>query len=189
MSVNANRWTSGPFMHRLVLLPVLGVALSLAFAAPASAQTAFQADGTSTAQRGSTPTPCANGAYICGMADLAGYGAATWNLFVTSVGADYSACGSTYTATTDMTLSSDPGSTLVLDEVGNLCGLGHDGAAYKAYFVQGPQAWGHPFAFVGTWSVDPTSTGQFAGIAGSGTDSINVAGANVHGSYTGMLGA
>lgn len=188
MSDNANRWTAVSVLRRLVLLPVLVVALSVAFTVPASAQIAFQADVTNTAIR--PAGLCANGAYICnGTADLAGYGTASWNIFITSVTADYSACGSTYTATTEMTLSSDPASTLVLDESGNLCGLGHDGAAYKAYFVQGSQAYGHPFAFAGTWTVDMASTGQFAGLAGSGTDSINVAGAHFGGSYPGMLGA
>lgn len=178
-------------MARVLFVAVVSAliaALWLAMSGSASAQNAFQANATATAIRGSTPTPCSNGAYICGTANIAGYGAAAWNLFVTSVGPDYSACGSTYTATTDMTLSNDPASTLVLDEVGNLCGLGHDGAAYKAYFVQGPQAWGHPFAFAGTWTVDPSSTGQFAGLVGSGTDTINVAGAHIRGNYTGVLG-
>jgi hypothetical protein len=187
MNDNAIQRTSGTFVRHLVLLPVLVVALGLAFATPASARTTFQADVTSTQtlQAG----PCANGAYICGQANLAGYGDATWNMFITGYGPEYSGCGSTYAATTFLTLSSDPASTLVLDETGNLCGLGHDGAAYRAYFVQGPQAFGHPFTIVGTWTIDAASTGQFAGLTGSGTDRINLAGAHVGGSYTGALGS
>jgi len=171
----------------LVLLPVLVVALSIAFTAQASAQTTFRADVTSTQTR--PAGPCTNGAYICGTADLAGYGAASWNMYITGYTPEYTACGSGYTATTYLTPSSDPASTLVLDEVGSLCGLGHDGAAYRAYFVQGSQAFGHPFAIVGTWTIDPTSTGQFAGLTGAGTDRVNLAGAHVDGGYTGALGS
>ena len=181
----ANRWTSGAVVRHLLLLPVLAVALSLALTAPASAQTTFQADlnSTLTLPQG----PCPSGAYICGTANLAGYGAASWNLFITGYGPDYSACGSTYAATTYFTLSSDPASTLVLDETGNLCGLGHDGANYRSYFVQGSQAFGHPFAIVGNWTVDAASTGQFAGLGGSGSDRISLAGAHAGGGYSGVL--
>ena len=160
---NANSWTSGASMRQLVLLPVLLVALSVAITAPASAQTTFRADVTSTQTR--PAGPCTNGAYICGT-NLAGYGAATWNVYITGYAPEYSACDSSYTATTYLTLVSNPASTLVLDEAGALCGLGQDGAAYRAYFVQGSQAFGHPFAIVGTWTVDAASTGQFAGLGG-----------------------
>jgi hypothetical protein len=76
----------------------------------------------------------------------------------------------------------------MLDEGGNLCSLGHDGAAYRGYFAEGSMAYGHPFAIVGNWTVDPTSMGQFFGLAGSGTDFVNVVGARVAGSYSGTLG-
>lgn len=167
------------------VLCVVG-ALSLAFAGPASAQTPFQASVTST--RTLPAGPCSNGAFICGTANIAGYGAASWDLYVTGFTSIPSPCGSTYTATTDFTLASDPGSTLVLDEGGSLCGLGHDGAAYRGYFAEGSKAFGHPFAFVGSWTVDPASTGQFFGLAGSGTDLVNVEGAQAAGSYSGALG-
>jgi hypothetical protein len=169
--------------RRLMLVSALVVALSLAFTGAASAQTPFQATvkATQTLPAG----PCSNGAYACGTANLAGYGAASWNLFVTSATADLSSCGSSYTATTEFTLASDPGSTLVLDESGPLCGPGKDAAGY---FKEGAKAYGHPFTFVGSWTVDPTSTGQFFGLAGSGSDLVNVAGANVAGSYSGTLG-
>jgi uncharacterized low-complexity protein len=171
-------------MRRLVLLPVIGVALSLAFAAPASAQTAFQANGTSTQQKPNGPCPnAASGEYICGTADLAGYGAASWDFVVTSTTAVLTQCGSTYTATTSFTLASDPSSTLVVDESGNACAPGLDGNGYWKN-----NGYGHPFSFVGSWTVDPASTGQFAGLSGAGTDLINVAGAHLHGSYTGALG-
>jgi hypothetical protein len=171
----------------LVLLPALVVGLSLAITAPASAQTSLRAgvSSTQTLPEGL----CANGAYICGTANLAGYGAASWDMFVTGFGPDYSACGSTYSATIQLTLSSDPASTLVLDEAGNICGLGHDGAAYRGYFAEGSKAFGHPFTFVGSWTVDAASTGQFAGRTGSGTDLVDLAGAHAGGSYTGTFGS
>jgi hypothetical protein len=57
---------------------VLVAAWSLALTAPVSAQTTFKANV------GSTQTlparACANGAYICGTANLAGHGAASWDV-------------------------------------------------------------------------------------------------------------
>jgi hypothetical protein len=170
----------------MLALSALLAALSLAFTGTASAQTSFQ---TSVTWTGTLPAgPCSNGAYICGTAKIAGYGAATWNFYVTGNTNDFSPCGSTYTATTYFTLVSDPGSTLVLDEGGSLCGLGHDGAAYRGYFYNGSKAYGHPFEIVGSWTVDPASTGQFGGLAGSGTDLVHVAGAHAAGSYSETLG-
>lgn len=176
-------------VHRrapMLALSALLAALSLAFTGTASAQTSFQASVTWT---GTLPAgPCSNGAYICGTANIAGYGAATWNFYVTSNTNVFSPCGSTYAATTDFTLVSDPGSTLVLDESGSLCGLGHDGAAYRGYFNEGSTAYGHPFDIVGSWAVDRTSTGQFHRLGGSGTDLVHVAGAHAAGTYSGTLG-
>jgi hypothetical protein len=172
--------------RHLVLLPALVAALSFAFTGPASAQTAFQASVTFT---GPLPAPlCSNGATFCGTANIAGYGAASWNFYTLGFTAVQTPCGSTYQATTAFTLASDPGSTLVLDEGGNLCGAGDEGAAYRGYFAEGPKAFGHPYAIVGSWTVDPASTGQFFALAGSGTDLVNVAGAHIAGSYSGTLG-
>lgn len=173
-------------MLALTALSALFAALSLAFAGTASAQTSFQASVTATETR--SAGPCSNGAYACGTANIAGYGDSTWNLYVTSSNGVVSPCGSTYTATTYFTLANDPASTLVLDESGDLCGLGHDGAAYRGYFNEGSKAYGHPFNIVGSWTVDSASTGQFTGLTGSGTDLILVAGAHIAGTYTGTAG-
>jgi hypothetical protein len=176
-------------VHRrasVLALSALVAALSLAFTGTASAQTSFQASVTFTGTR--PAGPCSNGAYLCGTANIAGYGAASWNLYVTGFTSVPSPCGSTYTATTYFTLVSDPDSTLVLDEGGSFCGLGHDGAAYRGYFNEGSTAFGHPFAIVGSWTVDPASTGQFLGLTGSGTDLVHVAGAHAAGTYSGTSG-
>jgi len=178
------RTTAATIAPTLALSALLA-ALSLAFTGTASAQTSFQASVTDTITR--PAGPCVNGAYACGTANIAGYGAATWNFYTTNSTSAYSPCGSTYTATTYFTLVSDPGSTLVVDESGSLCGLGHDGAAYRGYFNNGSKAFGHPFAIAGSWAVDSAS-GQFAGLTGSGTDLVNVAGAHAAGSYTGTPG-
>ena len=157
-------------------------AASLAFTEAASAQTAFQADVTATSLL--PAGPCANGAFYCGTADIAGYGAASWNFFLTGYTISQTSCGSTYTATTDFTLAD--GSTLVVNEGGPICGPGKDAAGY---FSEGPKAYGHPNYPDGTWTVDTAdSTGQFAGLAGSGTDALHAAGAHASGSYTGALG-
>jgi hypothetical protein len=159
------------------------VALSLALAAPATAQTTFQADVT-----GNTPMPvgCSSGAFFCGTADIPGYGAASWNFYVDSLAVvSQTACGVAYTATTDFTLASD-GSTLVLNESGYVCLPGKDGISF---FAASPTSYGHPDYPHGTWTVNTAdSTGQFAGLTGSGTDDLHAAGAHVSGSYTGSLG-
>lgn len=169
-----------------LVVATLAAALSLASTEAATAQASFQANVTFT---GTRPAGlCANGAYLCGTANIAGHGAASWNMYVTGNTSVPTPCGSSYTAVTDFSLNNDPSSTLVLDEGGSLCGLGHDGAAYRGYFAEGSKAFGHPFAIVGTWTVDATSTGQFSGLAGSGTDLVKLAGAHAAGSYSGTLG-
>ncbi len=162
-------------------------AISLSpFTEAAAAQTAFQADVTATmplpvTQKGA----CSNDAVYCGTADIAGYGAASWNLYLTGLTPSPTSCGSTYTATTDFTLTSD-GSTLELNESGYVCGPGNDAAGF---FSEGPNAYGSPNYPFGTWTVDTAnSTGQFAGLGGSGADALHVAGAHVSGNYTGTLG-
>jgi hypothetical protein len=91
----------------------------------------------------------------CGTATTAGSGAASWHPYITGYTPSVTPCGSGYPATRDFTLASDPGSTLVLDEGGSLCGLGHDGATYRGYFAGEPKADGYRFAIVGNWPVDP----------------------------------
>lgn len=166
----------------VLLLSALVVVMSLAFAGTASAQTAFQADVSATVP---LPAPCSNGAGLCGTANIAGYGVASWNWSLTDLTLVQTHCGSTYTATADFTLASD-GSVLVLTESGYVCGPGKDAAGD---FNEGPKAFGHPNYPHGTWAVDTAeSTGQFAGLRGSGTDDLQAAGAHVAGNYTGTLG-
>lgn len=171
---------------RAVLAAGALVLLSLALSGTASAQTSFQATVTSTntlpaAKAGG----CSTGAFYCGTADIAGYGSATWNFYLTGVTVVPTACGSSYTATTLFTLASD-GSTLAVDESGPICAPGLNG---NGYFKDGPTAYGHPNYPSGTWVVDTAdSTGQFAGSSGSGSDALLAAGAHVAGSYSGTLG-
>jgi hypothetical protein len=159
----------------------LGVALTLTFTAAASAQTPLQATVSASQRHGDS---CTNGAFVCGTANLAGYGAGTWNLFLTGFTPVPTSCGSSYTATVEFVLASDPGSTLILDETGNICAPGLDA---MSGFKEGSKAYGHPETLLGSWAADPTSTGQFAGLAGSGADLINTAGAHFVGTYTGSL--
>jgi len=106
--------------------------------------------------------PCPDGAFYCGTADIAGYGAATWNMFLTGVTISQTSCGSSYTAITEFTLASD-GSILVVDEGGPVCGPGKGAAGY---FSEGPNAYGHPNHPHGTWAVDTAgSTGSSPGSA------------------------
>ena len=177
------------------LLAIGAVAVfSFAFTGAASAQTtSFQASVSATLVRGGgtvSSAGCANGAYSCGTANIAGYGAASWNLYTVGGTTVQSSCGSTYTAATYFTLASDPNSTLVIDESGNLCGPGLDG---NGYFDEPATAYGHPFTALGTWTIDTTdSTGQFAGLLGGpgtgGTDTLHFVGAHTAGTYNGTLG-
>jgi len=106
--------------------------------------------------------PCPDGAFYCGTADIAGYGAATWNMFLIGVTISQTSCGSSYTAITEFTLASD-GSILVVDEGGPVCGPGKGAAGY---FSEGPNAYGHPNHPHGTWAVDTAgSTGSSPGSA------------------------
>ncbi|HEY2656367.1 MAG TPA: hypothetical protein VGI55_11300, partial [Solirubrobacteraceae bacterium] len=157
---------AGRAIPRALLVIGAVALLGFAFTGAASAQTtSFQANVTATMLRGGgtvSSAGCSNGAYSCGTANIAGYGAASWNLYATSATAVVSSCDSTYTATTYFTLASDPTSTLVIDESGYDCVPGLDG---NGYFAENPDAWGHPFINFGTWTIDTTdSTGQFAGL-------------------------
>jgi hypothetical protein len=165
-----------------LLVSALVVALSLAFTGAASAQTPLQATVSATQLH---PAPCSNGAFVCGTANLAGYGVASWNFFETGLTPVPTSCGSSYTATVDFTLASDPTSTLMLDESGNICAPGLDA---RSLFAEGSAAYGHPATVVGSWTVDRASTGQFLGLTGSGTDLLSTAGAHWAGSYSGTLG-
>lgn len=183
MSKSANSWMSGTFVRYLLVLPLLTVAVSLLFAGRASAQTGFQADIEGTAPR---PVGCPMGTFVCGTANIVGYGTASWSFHLGGVTLSQTSCGSTYTATVDFTLASD-GSTLALDETGYVCAPGKDAASF---FSEGANAYGNPNYPHGTWTVDTAdSTGQFAGLGGSGTDALHSAGAYVSGNYTGTLGA
>ena len=106
---------------RLMLVSALVLALSLAFTGAASAQPALQANVAGTG----TPRGCSNGATLCGTANIAGHGTASWNWFLTGVTPIQTSCGTTYTATEDFTLASD-GSTLALNESGYICAPGKD---------------------------------------------------------------
>jgi hypothetical protein len=185
----ADRPRPGALKPHLMLLAALLVALSVAFTGAASAQaTPFQASVTATALLPSGG--CSDGAYSCGTANIAGYGAASWNLYVTGYTSVQTSCGSSYTAMTYFTLPSD-GSTLVLNESGPLCGPGVDANGYfKGRF---PRDYGRPYSALGTWTIDTTdSTGVFGSLLGGpgtgGTDTLYFAGAHTAGSYSGTLG-
>jgi hypothetical protein len=168
---------------------LLVVALSLAFTASASAQTAFQASVTANTPK---PKPCSNPGF-CGTADIAGYGPATYTTIVTSeTNVSSAPCpppfppGSSsafaYTMTDTFQLLSD-GSTLVVDESGLVCTPGNSQAGITP-------AGSFPAYASASWTVDTTQppTGQFAGLTGSGTDAGHSAGAHLSLIYSGTLG-
>jgi hypothetical protein len=168
----ANKLTLGARTRRLIVFTALLVALSLAFAGGASAQTGFQARVRSVNPR---PNPCPGGNFFCGTAST-NDGPATWTFLVISNSPLSNQCLS-YEATSTFVLAD--GSTLVLDEHGSVC---EPGNAFSA-----PGNFGHsngnPFTATGSWTVQ-SATGQFASITGSGTDTLTSAGAQGSGTYT-----
>lgn len=102
--------------------------LSLAFTGAASAQTAFQANTTSTGTLSAGPG--SNGAVVCGTAKIAHFGAASWDLFSAGspvIDPQNPFCA-IYPQTADFTLLRDQKSTLTLDENDTVCGPGLNGA-------------------------------------------------------------
>jgi hypothetical protein len=194
MNARKNRWKCGALARSVMLLPALVVGIGLAFAGAASAQTTFQADVTAKSTKPSGG--CSNGAFSCGTANIAGYGAGSWDLFLAGNTNVPTSCGSTYTAVTYFTLATD-GSTLALDEGGYLCAPGMNG---NGYFKEGLKAWGYPYTALGTWTIDTAdSSGVFGNLQGCGTDpntqqpipcgtdTLYYAGAQATGSYSGTL--
>jgi hypothetical protein len=175
--MNAKTYTrrSGSVARHLLLLPALVVALSLAFAGAASAQTSFQATVNGINPKPKPPCPTT----FCGTASIAGYGPATWTINAISTTTVSSACFS-YQATTTFELLSD-GSTLVLNETGLVCAPGNSSSAP-------PQSFGFPeYAKNSSWTVE-SGSGQFSGLTGAGTDALHAAGARISGTYSGTLG-
>lgn len=133
------------------------------------------------------PEPCPGGAFICSGATIAGFGNAEYLFFVTSLQAVAEACiqpsgpstAGAYTATTWFIL--DDGSTLMLDEVGMVCG---PGASLVA--PGGQHSFGNPVDGGGSWEVQD-ATGQFAGLTGAGTDAFHSVGAHFTAAYIGTL--
>jgi hypothetical protein len=186
MNAKANTWRLGAVTRNLILLPALVVAVSLALTGAASAQTAFQASikgintkpGPPCAPTITTPVT----GVLCGSTTIAGYGPAVWTLNANITGALSSACF-TYTGTTTFQLLSGDG-TLFLDETGTACAPGNSGSAPRHDWF------GPPLFATASWTVDPASTGVFAGLASSqsaGTDTAQLAGAHTSATYTGTL--
>jgi hypothetical protein len=177
MNAEANRPKWGVFTRRVIVLPALVVALSLAYTGAASAQTPFQASVTA---KGTHNGPgCSGPAAACGTANIVGYGTASWDLIITGF-TPTSPTSASYSATTDFRLTD--GSTLEVNESGVI-------TTPYGYTAQPGTAFGHPNRIAGQWTVvTANSTGQFTGATGTGTDTLRAAGARLVGSYNGTLG-
>ena len=189
MNTKPNKWELGAFTRRLILLPALVVVVSLAFTAAASAdqqQTTvpFQASVSNTNQ--ATPASCPT-AYYCGYATIPGYGNAFWSFNVNDpagpIPLSYDCY--LYVGTSTLTLNSDPGGVLVLNENATGCQPGNSGNTPQFWTT----AFGHPFYATGTWTVNTKlSTGQFKGLTGgSGTDVLRSDGAPLEAAWTGTV--
>ena len=188
MNTKPTKWKLGAFTRRLIVLPAIVTAASLAFTAAASAdqqQTTvpFQASVSNTNQ--ATPASCPT-AYYCGYATIPGYGNAFWSFNVNDpagpIPLSYDCY--LYVGTSTLTLNSDPGSVLVLDENVTGCQPGNSGNTPGFW----PHALGHPLYATGTWTVDTKlSSGQFKRWTGSGTDSGRSDGAPLEFAWTGTV--
>lgn len=121
--------------------------------------------------------PCPDGAFRCGDSFVDGYGPAEWRFYVTGISVISETCME-YTARVTFTL--DDGSTLTLIEEGTVCGPG------KSFFVTPLSSWGNPDQASASWEIVDGS-GQFEGLSGRGTDTIQSAGARIRGSYKGIV--
>jgi hypothetical protein len=194
MNIRATKPTLGSSTRRLMALPALVVAISLAFTGAASAQTAFQATGNDSPRNEKTcvqtiPAIYVTANVVCSKTDIAGYGPAFWtDNILTVVPGDTPACVA-YTSVTTFQLPG--GDTLVLDEglPGTACSPGN------SWNNPRNDPFGTPWPAGGinaNWTVDTTgvygaNTGVFAGGTGAGTMTGQYAGPEVKATYTGTL--
>ena len=153
------------------------VSLLVASEGLASAQTtAFDASVRNQILR---PAGCPDGAYLCGDTDIGGFGPAEFRWYLVSFEPISKACGD-YTAIVTLTLGD--GSTLTLDEAGTDCGPGNSFSSYP------PHSYGQPQTAGGKWVVQD-GTGVFAGLTGSGMNTLHITGARLTATYSGTLEA
>jgi hypothetical protein len=150
-------------MKKLLLTAsgVLCAGLLAVVAAPASASTtsSFQATFQRHFGAGVAPLPC--DADICGTGTVAGYGAATETVYITSyrriLGTD---C---FEATATATITLSDGSTLTYQASATRCPIGNSGDAPGSAV-----SYGNPWSAIGTFTITG-GTGVFADASGGGT--------------------
>jgi hypothetical protein len=175
MNAKENAWRLGAITRRLILLPAIVVAVSLAFTEAASAQPVFRASLKAT---GPTSPPCS--AFVCGTASIDGYGPASFTWTLNSLTPTSNPACFSYSAVVLFALS-DGISTLSLNEAGLVCGPGFSAVAQPP----GSNENGHPGFATGSWSVG-AATGQFSGLTdATGADTFRVAGNAFLGAYAG----
>lgn len=130
--------------------------------------------------KGPMPKPfgCPGGALGCGTAVVEGFGRATYLFTLTSLQSTSQSCAD-YTATVTFTV--EDGSSLTLNESGTWCGPGKTSPE-----ILPGGSYGNPLSASGSWQVQ-SGTGCFAGVTGSGTDTLRSAGAHLQATYTGVI--
>jgi hypothetical protein len=166
--------------RRLICMVVPVVAALAPAAGPASASplSGFQASIKSVNPLGN-PQPCMQIHTICGTADVAGYGPASWTFDVSSLSnyGDPTPQCATYAASGEFVLT-DGGGTLIYDEIGTVCAPGNSVLAPRRGIFNPPWT-----VIAGKWKVDG-GTGAFTGATGRGTDSAKITGPEARGTYT-----
>lgn len=166
-------------MRMLKTLIAMTVACGLLLASAGSAQ----ADPLSASFKGKqtrNDAPCPGGAAFCGTGSVSGYGAATFSVLPTSIGApDADGC-LPVTALTTIDLTDGTGS-LTLSAAGEACFPGNSGSAPGQL-----RSFGNPFRIAVTYEVIG-GTGVFAGASGAGTATLRGAGAQTKLGISGEL--
>ena len=145
----------------IIISAVLCAGALAATAAPASASTTSTFQATFQRHFGASVAPLPCDADICGTGTVAGYGAATESVTITSYrripGTD---C---FEATATATITLSDGSTLTYEASATRCPVGNSGEAPGS-----DVSYGNPWSAIGTFTITGGS-GVFAGASGSGT--------------------
>jgi hypothetical protein len=164
-------------------LAVAVAAAAMIVPATASAQTTVPFQGSvyeKTEGKQNTVT-CPIQQYYCGSAYVVGYGPAFWQFNSATPVPTSSDCAK-YVGTSTVKLNDGTG-VLVLDETEIACQPGTSGTTPNFW----TDAFGHPLYSNGNWTVDPASSGVFAGMTGSGTDTLRSDGAILKAAWSGTV--
>ena len=160
-------------MKRYLVAAAVAASMTLVGAPAQAAEIGITVTGTTTRPVGPSPD-CT--AFACLSAQVAGFGAATWQYYPGETVPFSTSCG-TLSATAVITLA-DGNGELTLAETDVVC---NPGASYNA--PGSFKSYGNPFRITGTFTV-VSATGSLSGLTGGGTVTVSGNGARLAASYT-----